>query len=162
VRNLSLSEKLILSIFPLGILHHIDHALRGDHSGWPFRPEVTLFTFTLLIYPILAATFASYMRSRRRLRAGVVGTVAAFVLLAHTLIEPPQQIFGMWAYNRSTDALLYSVDPEHLHNLLNIESPVVGAAAALLSVVLTVIAIAAFIVAYREACDTEKNVRPHN
>ncbi|VXC84113.1 hypothetical protein [Sphingomonas sp. AX6] len=37
----------------LGILHHIDHVLRVDHSGWPFRDVVTPFTFSLLAYPIL-------------------------------------------------------------------------------------------------------------
>ena len=149
MNRFSLFEKLITIIVPLGILHHIDHVLRGDHSGWPFRPEVTAFTFTLLIYPILA--LAWYMHSRPWIRAGAIGVVAVFVLFAHTLIEPPQQIYGTWAHNRSTDALLYTVDPEHIHNLLNIESPLLGTAATLLAVLLTVIIITAFAVAVRDA-----------
>jgi hypothetical protein len=142
-------EKLVVAIVPLGILHHIDHVLRGDHAGWPFRPEVTAFTFTLLIYPILA--IAWFMHARLWVRAGTIGVVAAFVLLAHTLIEPPQQIYGTWAHNRSTDALLYTVDPDHIHNLLNVESPVVGIVAAALAVVLTILIIMAFVVAIRDA-----------
>jgi hypothetical protein len=149
VKRQSRFEKLVIAIVPLGILHHIDHVLRGDHAGWPFRPEVTAFTFTLLIYPILAVAWK--MRARPRIRAGLIGVVAAFVLVAHTLIEPPQQIYGTWAYNRSTDAFLYTVDPEHVHNLLNIESPLLGAIAASLSVVLTALIIVASLVATRDA-----------
>ena len=40
-RNLGLSEKLILVAGGLGLVHHTDHVLRFDHSGWPFRPEVS-------------------------------------------------------------------------------------------------------------------------
>jgi hypothetical protein len=49
-----------------------------------------------------------------------LGLVSLFTLLAHILIEPPQQIYGTWADNRSTQAPLYSVDPEHMHNLFDI------------------------------------------
>lgn len=142
-------EKLLIAIVPLGILHHIDHVLRGDHSGWPFRREATAFTFTLLIYPLLA--FAWGMRAKPWVRAAAAGFIAAFVLLAHTLIEPPQQIYGTWAHNRSTDALLYRVDPDHVHNLFNLESPVLGILAAGLAVVLTVLIIIAFLIAVRDA-----------
>jgi len=149
MQSLDTFERLVLAIVPLGVLHHIDHVLRGDHSGWPFRPEVTAFTFTLLIYPVLA--FAWRMRARPWVRAGAIGVVAGFVLVAHTLIEPPQQIYGTWAHNRSTDAVLYTVDPEHVHNLLNLECPVLGLIAAVLSVLLTVLIISGFGVAWRDA-----------
>jgi hypothetical protein len=36
-----------------GILHHVDHVVRGNHSGWPFEEAVTPFTFSLLIYALL-------------------------------------------------------------------------------------------------------------
>ncbi|MGA7622005.1 MAG: hypothetical protein WB630_02945 [Candidatus Acidiferrales bacterium] len=39
-------EKYLATSFVLGICHHIDHVLRYDHSGWPFRPEVTPFTYS--------------------------------------------------------------------------------------------------------------------
>jgi predicted lysophospholipase L1 biosynthesis ABC-type transport system permease subunit len=152
MRILGQFEKLLLAIVPLGILHHVDHVLRSDHAGWPFRPEVTAFTFTLLIYPILA--FAWRLGTRSQLRALSIGIVAAFVLLAHTLIEPPQQIYGTWAHNRSTDALLYTVDPEHTNNLFNVQSPLAGAVAASLAVLLTGLIITAFFVAVRDVRDS--------
>ena len=34
-------------------LHHVDHVIRGNHSGWPFQAEVTPFTFSLLIYALI-------------------------------------------------------------------------------------------------------------
>jgi hypothetical protein len=148
-RELFSFERLVVAIVPLGLLHHLDHVPRGDHSGWPFRPEPTAFTFTLLIYPLLG--IAWYVRDKPWIRVWIVGIIAAFVVLAHTLIEPPQQIYGTWAYNRSTDAVLYSVDPEHIHNLLNIESPFLGAAAALLAVMVTALLVIAFVVAVGDA-----------
>jgi hypothetical protein len=36
-----------------GLMHHADHVIRGNHSGWPFQPEVTPFTFSLLIYALI-------------------------------------------------------------------------------------------------------------
>ncbi len=36
-----------------GIMHHVDHVVRGNHSGWPFQQVVTPFTFSLLIYALL-------------------------------------------------------------------------------------------------------------
>jgi hypothetical protein len=145
----SLFEKLIVLIVPLGLLHHSDHVFRADHSGWPFRPEVTLFTFTLLIYPFLALAY--YMGSRPWVRVGIISTIAFFTLIAHTLIEPPDQIYGTWANNLSTDAPLYTVSPEHRHNLLNDEYRFIGVVAAVLSIVLTALLVIASIVAIRDA-----------
>lgn len=46
---------LVLAAFAVvfGIMHHADHVIRGNHSGWPFQEEVTPFTFSLLIYPLI-------------------------------------------------------------------------------------------------------------
>jgi len=49
----SLSATILVAILIVGFIHHTDHVLRFDHSGWPFRPEVNPFTFSLLAYPIL-------------------------------------------------------------------------------------------------------------
>jgi len=149
MKRSSLAESLIIAIVPLGILHHADHVVRADHAGWPFRPEVTIFTFTLVIYPLLALAYA--MGSRPWVRAGIVSTIAFFTLFAHTLIEPPGQIYGTWAHNLSTDALLYSVDPEHQHNLLNDKYPVLGIGATVLSIVLTALLIGTSIITIRDA-----------
>jgi hypothetical protein len=36
-----------------GLMHHADHVIRGNHSGWPFQAEITPFTFSLLIYALI-------------------------------------------------------------------------------------------------------------
>src|SRR3712207_2788844 len=51
-----------------GILHHVDHVVRGNHSGWPFEEAVTPFTFSLLIYALLLPGL--YPTIRGRLMAG--------------------------------------------------------------------------------------------
>ena len=62
-----------------GVLHHVDHVIRGNHSGWPFQEAVTPFTFSLLIYALLLPGL--YLTGRRRLVAGYWFFVA-FVGLA--------------------------------------------------------------------------------
>jgi hypothetical protein len=52
----------------LSIMHHVDHVVRGNHSGWPFQEEVTPFTFSLLIYALILP--AIYLTARRRRVAG--------------------------------------------------------------------------------------------
>ncbi len=148
VRQLDGLQKLVLAVIPLGLLHHADHVLRADHSSWPFRPEVGPFTFTLLVYPILLLPFV--VRERRRVLRVALGIAALGTLFAHTLIEPPQQIYGTWANNLSTDALLYRVNPEHSTNLLDVESPLLGGLAAALSVLLTALLLLAWSVVLRE------------
>ena len=37
----------------LTFLHHTDHVVRGNHSGWPFVAEITPFTFSLLGYALI-------------------------------------------------------------------------------------------------------------
>jgi hypothetical protein len=50
------------------LLHHADHVIRGNHSGWPFQAEVTPFTFSLLIYALILPGI--YLTSRGRDVAG--------------------------------------------------------------------------------------------
>ena len=50
------------------IMHHTDHVVRGNHSGWPFEEAVTPFTFSLLIYALLLPGL--YMTISGRLMAG--------------------------------------------------------------------------------------------
>jgi hypothetical protein len=147
--RLDLVQKLVLVAIVLGLLHHADHVGRADHSSWPFRPEVGPFTFTLLIYPVLVLVLLA--GGRHWVRVVGLGVVALFTLLAHTLIEPPQQIYGTWANNLSTPAPLYTVDPEHMHNLLDVRSPLLGVLATILSTVLTALLLVAWAVAIRDA-----------
>ena len=50
-----------------GIMHHVDHVIRGNHSGWPFEHAVTPFTFSLLIYALLLPGL--YLTAKGRLMA---------------------------------------------------------------------------------------------
>ena len=49
-------------------VHHLDHVVRGNHSGWPFEPALTPFTFSLLIYALLVPGL--YLTAKGRLIAG--------------------------------------------------------------------------------------------
>lgn len=124
---------LVLGLL-LTILHHADHVLRVDHSGWPFRSVVTPFTFSLLAYPmILFALLGPRRLIRERFAFLAIGTV--LTLLAHAFIESPQMQYAMWADNRSLDP-----HAAGLHNLANIRSPVLGVAAVTIAMALNVTA----------------------
>ncbi len=126
------SAVLIGLTIGVGLLHHIDHVLRVDHSGWPFRPDVNPFTFSLLAYPILFAPFGP-----RRLfwvRWGFLLFGVAFTLLAHTALETPGMQHAMWAHNHSSDP-----HDKGSHNLLRLQSSAMGEAAVALSMVLNVL-----------------------
>lgn len=47
-----------------GSMHHADHVIRGNHSGWPFQAEVTPFTFSLLIYALILPGIYLTVRGR--------------------------------------------------------------------------------------------------
>jgi hypothetical protein len=53
---------LHVAAFVLSAAHHLDHVARATHVGWPVTADVTAFTYTLLIYPIIALGFL--LRSR--------------------------------------------------------------------------------------------------
>jgi len=57
---------IVVTVF--GVLHHVDHVVRGNHSGWPFKEEITPFTFSLLIYALLLPGI--YMNLRGWVAAG--------------------------------------------------------------------------------------------
>lgn len=135
----AMPRALLLAAVLLGLLHHTDHVLRYDHSGWPFRPEVTGFTFSLAAYPLLGfALFAR--RAPGWARAAAVGVGTAATLWAHTAIETPEMQYAMWALGRSIDPAQPGV-----RNLLAICSPALGWAAALLSMTLNIVLVAATI-----------------
>lgn len=49
--NSTLYRAIIISMV-LGIRYHADQVLRGNYTGWPFTADVTLFSFSLLFYPL--------------------------------------------------------------------------------------------------------------
>ena len=86
-----------------GFLHHVDHVVRGNHSGWPFVEEVTPFTFSLLIYALLLPGI--YMNLRGRVAAGwwlfTAAVALALVMFVHFLggeerEAPIRDIYGAY------------------------------------------------------------------
>jgi hypothetical protein len=124
---------VMASTIVVALLHHFDHVLRVDHSGWPFRPDVNPFTFSLLAYPIgLFALFGPKRLFWVRWTLFLIGV--AFTIFAHAVIESPAMQFAMWAHNQS-------IDPRDAgsHNLLGIRSSGLGTAAVLISMTLNVL-----------------------
>jgi uncharacterized membrane protein YhaH (DUF805 family) len=71
-----------------GVMHHADHVVRGNHSGWPFQAEVTPFTFSLLIYALILPGI--YLTVRRRSIPGyhLFVAVVALALLGFVHFVP--------------------------------------------------------------------------
>jgi hypothetical protein len=85
LRRVLLVLGVIVTVF--GVLHHVDHVVRGNHSGWPFREAVTPFTFSLLVYALLLPGI--YMNLRGRVAAGwwvfTAAVALALVVFVHFL-----------------------------------------------------------------------------
>jgi Zn-dependent membrane protease YugP len=64
------------------IFHHVDHVVRGNHSGWSFQEAVTPFTFSLLIYALLVPGL--YLTWRGHLVAGYWLFTAAVLFVVVT------------------------------------------------------------------------------
>ena len=117
------SRLFLLAAICVGILHHTDHVLRAGHSGWPFSPTVTPFTYSLIAYPVLLFALLG-ARWPLLLRAALMAILTGFTFFAHTLIETPRMQYASWALNRSIDPALGPIP-----NLLSTKSPALGAAA---------------------------------
>ena len=85
-----------------GALHHLDHALRGNHVGWPLSDAVTPFTFSLGVYLLLLPGL--YLTPRRKAWAGywlVVSVLTlALVVWVHFGPSPEAEslpeVYGPW------------------------------------------------------------------
>ena len=68
-----------------GIFHHVDHVVRGNHSGWPFQEAVTPFTFSMLIYALLLPGLYLTLQGRLMARYWLFTAAVLFavVTLAH-------------------------------------------------------------------------------
>jgi hypothetical protein len=79
---------LLVAVLVVTVLHHVDHVLRVDHSGWPFKAEVTPFTFSLLVYPV--SLFGLFGPPRLFwLRWALLAAATGFALYVHGAIETP-------------------------------------------------------------------------
>ena len=127
---------LLLLAIVLAVIHHADHVLRVDHSGWPFRAMVTPFTFSLIAYPVLL--FALLGRaSLFWLRFALLAIGAALTVFAHATLESPRMQYAMWAYNRSLEPQFWDV-----RNLCGIQSGTMGVIAVIVSMALNVTLVA--------------------
>jgi hypothetical protein len=124
------AEAAVFAVVGLALLHHTDHVLRGDHSGWPFKDELTPFTISLVIYPL--AFVVMLQRRRPWLRVGLMSAAFLATQATHVFVETPADQHGMWATNMSTvdDTL---GDP----NLLDLQSGLLGYLAAGVSILLS-------------------------
>lgn len=132
-----ITRGLLVATAGLGFLHHVDHVLRADHSGWPFIADVTPFTFSLLAYPILLYALLGPPR-HFWIRWMLLAFGTGFTLFAHSVIETPQMQYAMWAYNRSLEPELSNV-----RNLCGVESPLLGGVAVVVSMALNVLLVTA-------------------
>jgi hypothetical protein len=55
--------------------HHLDHLIRGNAVGWPVTDQVNAFTFSLVVYPVIAT--------------GQAAAAVAVVLRSSTVQPPP-------------------------------------------------------------------------
>lgn len=134
--GLSTRSAIIIGItIVVGVIHHADHVLRFDHSGWPFRANVNPFTYSLLAYPI--ALFALLGPARLFWARWLVLLVGAgFTLWAHFMVEIPAVQYAVWAHNQSSDP-----HQPDAHNLLELQSTALGLAAVSVSMTLNVLVV---------------------
>lgn len=86
----------------LGLAHHVDHVIRGNHVGWPVVPEVTPFTYSLAIYPLVVAGFVLSVAGRAGARYWTVvltlGTgMLVFFHVSPWAVEPPSDVILPYA-----------------------------------------------------------------
>ena len=141
----TLGEWMLLGVVVLAFLHHIDHVLRADNSGWPFTSDLTPFTISLLVYPIFVLDFL-LLRRRPWVRVGLVAILFVALQVTHAIVEPPADQYGTWA-NRISSVPHALGQP----NLLDIASPVLGALSVAVSSLLSVAVLAALVLMAREA-----------
>jgi hypothetical protein len=144
-RRFTLGEWMLLGVVALAFLHHIDHVLRADNSGWPFTADVTPFTISLLVYPIFVLDFL-LLRDRPWVRVGLIAVLFVALQVTHAIVEPPTDQYGTWA-NRISSVPHALGQP----NLLDTASPVLGALSVAISSLLSLAVLAALVLLAREA-----------
>ena len=92
---------LIYLALSLSLVHHLDHAVRGNHVGWPLIADVTPFTYSLGIYPFVVAGLV--LSHAGRVGPGywtlLSGFGIVFLSAIHfgpTAVEPPRDIIDLY------------------------------------------------------------------
>ena len=138
-------EWILLGVVALAVLHHLDHVLRADNSGWPFTPDLTPFTISLLVYPIFVLDFV-LLRDRPWVRVGLVAVLFVALQVTHAIVEPPADQYGTWA--NGTSAVPHALGQP---NLLHTASPILGALSVAIATLLSLAVLAALVLLAREA-----------
>jgi hypothetical protein len=86
----------------LSLGHHLDHVIRGNHIGWPMTDQVTPFTYSLGVYPLilLGLCLSGTRRPRRRYWLLLSGAGAGFLAATHlgpSAVEPPGDIINHYS-----------------------------------------------------------------
>jgi hypothetical protein len=86
----------------LGMAHHVDHVIRGNHVGWPVTPAVNSFTYSLAIYPIIGLGLYLTVTDRVGVRywvgtAALGGVMMWFFHLSPWAVEPPSDVILPYA-----------------------------------------------------------------
>jgi hypothetical protein len=136
---------MLMGVVALAFLHHLDHLLRADNSGWPFTPDLTPFTISLLVYPLFVLDFV-LLRDRPWVRVGLVAVLFVALQVTHAIVEPPADQYGTWA--NGTSAVPHALGQP---NLLDTASPVLGALSVAISSLLSLAVLAALVLLAREA-----------
>lgn len=138
-------EWMLLAVVALAFVHHVDHVLRADNSGWPFTPDVTPFTISLVVYPIVVLDLL-LLRSQPWVRVGLVAVLFAALQVVHAIFEPPAVQYGTWA--DGTSSVPHALGQP---NLLGTAAPALGALSVAVSTLLSVAVLVALVLLVREA-----------
>jgi uncharacterized membrane protein len=95
---------LVAAATLLGLAHHVDHVVRGNHVGWPITPEVNPFTYSLAIYPLVALGLALSLTGRAGARYWTVVLTLGTGMLVYFHLSP-------WAVEPPGDVVLPYADP---------------------------------------------------
>jgi hypothetical protein len=141
--KLTKSEKWLCFTFALSLLHHIDHILRIDHSGFPFLPRVSPFTYSLFVYPI----FLIIALSRKQSWYRIIGTTVLFLFatISHIFFEPMKDKFHTWAYGSN---LKYHIGEQ---NMLGYNSKILGVCSIALAILLSLSLLVTLVLFIKEA-----------
>ncbi|MFC6756641.1 MULTISPECIES: hypothetical protein [Haloarcula] len=88
----------------LGLAHHVDHIVRGNHVGWPITSHVNAFTYSLAIYPLIAVGLALTLSGRAGNRYWAGFFAFSTAMLAYLHVSP-------WAIEPPGDVILPYADP---------------------------------------------------
>ena len=92
---------LIAAATVLSLGHHLDHVLRGNHTGWPVTAELTPFSYSLAVYPLvlLGVALSRITEAAAGYWLALSGAGTVFLLAVHLgpgALEPPGDITGAY------------------------------------------------------------------